>query len=172
MKRKTFKRHLAVVLAGGILWVAPVRSADQAARDAIATVRSDLKADRKAVIAEEMKLTERESDGFWPIYRSYRADVDKVTDDIVKLILGYADVYPNVPEDKAEEMLKQYTQAEANLLKVKTKYLKQLLKVLPASKVFRFAQLENRFDLQVRMGLAAAIPVMPAAKPRPTAEQH
>jgi hypothetical protein len=128
--------------------------------------------DRKALIAEQMKFTDQESEAFWPIYRSYRAEVEKVTDGLVELILEYSDLYPNVPEDKAGELLKQYIKAETNLLSVKTKYLKKLGTVLPASKVFRFAQLDYRLDLGIRTGLAASIPLVPQGASASAGEQR
>jgi hypothetical protein len=112
------------------------------------------------MIAQEMQLTQPESDKFWPMYRSYRAEVDKATDEIVELILQYSDEYPNVSEDKAKEMLKRYRKTEAQLAKIKNKYLKSFGSVLPATKVFRFAQLDNRYDLGVRVGMAASIPIL------------
>jgi len=87
-------------------------------------------------------------------------------------VLEYDDLYPDVPDRKASEMLKQYTKIEADLLSIKRKYLKKFAKMLPASKVFRFAQLDNRFDLATRVGLAAAIPILPATQAQPVGQQH
>ncbi len=136
----------------------------QIPRDAIEGLRADLKADRTVAIADAMMLSDQESTEFWPIYRRYRAEVEKVADRMVVLVLEYADLYPNVPERKAAEMLKQYTSIEADLLSIKRKYLKKIGKVLSASKVFRFAQLDNRLDLGTRLALAGAIPVLPAGQ--------
>jgi hypothetical protein len=143
-------------------------AAEQSARDALETLRGDVKANRTAMIAQEMHLTDQESAEFWPIYRAYRSEVDRATDEIVKLILEYSDQYPNVSEDKAREMLDNYMKTEAQLLKVKDKYLKNFKKVLPATKVFRFAQLDNRYDLGVRVGMAASIPILGSSQTEAT----
>ena len=137
-----------------------VLAADQATRDEFDALRSDLRADRTALMAERMQLSPKESEAFWPVYRSYRAEMDKVTDGIVNLVLEYADNYPNVSDEKADEMVRKYVKLEADLLKVRAKYLKKFGKVLPGTKVFRFAQLDNRLDLGIRVGLAAEIPLM------------
>ena len=131
--------------------------------DQIEVVRSALKADRKIVIAEGMQLTAEESSAFWPIYRDYRSAMDELGDGRVELVLEYADLYPNVPEDRAKQMLKKYAALEEKTVSVRNKYLKKLGKALPTSKVLRFAQLENRLDLVVRVQMAAAIPLVPAA---------
>ncbi len=162
MKTRSLKKMAVATLLLGIWLAGGALATGEIQPDAITRLRSDLKADRKAVIAQEMSFTEKESEAFWPVYRSYRAETERVADRIVELVLEYADLYPNVPEQKAAEMLRAYTKAEGDLLNIKQKYLKKLEKVLPASKVFRFAQLDNRFDLGTRLALAASIPVLPA----------
>ncbi len=167
MSYRTLKKNLALGLSMAA-WLAGLGLASaQIPRDAIEVIRAELRADRKAIIAEEMKLNERESAAFWPLYRSYRAEVETTTDSLIAMILDYADLYPNLPEAKAREMLNQYTKIEANLLSIKRKYLRKLGKVLPASKVFRFAQLDSRYDLGTRLALATRIPVLPAGQGQP-----
>ncbi len=162
MNRRNLKQFTGVAMALGLWFAAATAATGQVRRDMVETLRGDLKADRKAVIAEEMKFTDQESEAFWPIYRSYRVEVEKVTDRIVKLVFEYSDLYPDVPDSRAKEMLTEYANVEADLLSVKRKYFKKLGKVLPASKVFRFAQLDNRFDLGTRVALAAWLPILPA----------
>ena len=144
----------------------------QSVTDEIEVLRGILKADRKVVIAEAMQLTEAESATFWPHYREYRAEMDKLGDGIVKLVLEYADAYPNVPEDRAEKLLKDYLALEKDLVKVRAKHLKRIAKVLPASKVLRFAQLENRLDLALRLQMASAVPLAPADKSPSQRSRH
>lgn len=171
MNFKILKQTLVAAVSIGI-WLAGLGQATaQAPRDAVEMLRADLKTDRVAMMAEEMNLTEKEGAAFWPLYRSYRAEVDKVTDHFVELVLEYGDLYPTVPEKKAGEMLSRYSKIEGQLLSTKRKYLKKLSKVLPASKVFRFAQLDNRYDLGVRVGLALRIPVLPN-QAHPTDHPH
>jgi len=153
---------LAVVLLAAVAASLPTRAAAQNVVDQIEVVRGALKADRKIMIAVGMQLTDEESSGFWPIYRDYRVAMDKLGDGRIELVLEYADLYPNVPEDRAKQMLKKYAALEDKTVSVRNKYLKKLGKVLPASKVLRFAQFENRLDLAVRVQVAASVPLVPA----------
>ena len=161
MKAGWFRRHSLAWISTLALVAGTGLTAGQTPRDTLEVLRGDLKADRKAYIADAMALTPQESEAFWPIYRSYRAEVDTITDGIIKLVLQYADLYPVVPEEKAKELLKEYTKAETDLVSIKKKYLKKFQDAVPASKVFRFAQLDNRFDLGVRLAVAASVPLMP-----------
>ena len=78
----------------------------QTVDDQIQVARSALKADRKATVAEAMQFTEPEAKAFWPLYEQYRAEMDKSGDALLKLVKEYAQLYPNVPDDRAKVMLK------------------------------------------------------------------
>src|SRR5262249_45650891 len=129
--------------------------------NAIEAMRFSYQADRLTLVGQTLQLTADEATAFWPLYRSYRADVDKIGDDLVKVVLEYADAYPNVPEDRARQLLKAYTALEEKLVSKRSWYFKRASKALPAAKALRWAQLENRMDLVLRLQLASAIPLMP-----------
>jgi hypothetical protein len=155
---------------GAVLATLLVYVRGEAAEDTtgiIEMVRSTYKADRQAFVAEHLQLTDRESAAFWPLYRSYRTDMDKIGDGLVKLVLEYSDHYPNVPEDTARRMLKQYTTLEKELVGKRAWYLRRAGKSLPAAKILRWAQLENRMDLALRLQLAGTIPLVPTGKGKP-----
>lgn len=154
-----------ILLAALAAVLTPARShAAESVADEIELVRSTYKGDRQTFLAETLQLTSTESAAFWPLYRSYRADMEKLGDGLVKLVLEYADAYPNVPEDRARQMLKDYTALEAKLAKTRASYLKRAAKSLPSTKVLRWAQLENRMDLGWRLQVAGTVPLMPSAR--------
>jgi len=159
------KANLLAVVAALVVSVST--GAAQNLTDAIEIVRAAYKADRQAFLAETLQLTESESAAFWPLYRSYRADMDKLGDGLVKLVLEYADVYPNVPEKRAREMLKEYSALEQKFASQRAWYLKRAGKALPAAKALRWAQLENRMDLVLRLQLAGGVPLVPTAQSKP-----
>jgi hypothetical protein len=137
------------------------------ATDAIEVVRTAYQTDRQAFLAGTLQLTETEGAAFWPLYESYRADIEKIGDGLVKLVLEYGDVYPNVPEERARQMLKDYSALEGKLASKRAWYFKRAGKIISASKALRWAQLENRMDLVLRLQLAGSVPLMPAAPAKP-----
>lgn len=148
------------VLAAAALWTSRSAAAENIT-DAVEVVRGLYASDRQAVVAENMQLLESESTAFWPLYRQYRAEKEKLGDSLVKLVLEYADVYPDVPEDRARQLLKDYEALEKKLANLRSSYLRKFAKILPATKVLRFAQLESRMDLVLRLQLASVVPLMP-----------
>jgi len=77
------------------------------------------------------------------------------------LIVDYARLYPDVPEVRAKKMLKELADLEKQQVATRASYLKKFGNVLPATKTLRFAQVESRLDLAVRLELAANIPLVP-----------
>ncbi len=133
-------------------------------QDQIEVARSVLKADRQAVVAQTLQLSESESVAFWPRYHQYRAAMDQVGNDLLKLVKQYASYHPDVPEDKARQLLKDLGDLEKKHAATRASWLKQMSKVLPATKALRFAQIETRLDLAVRLELAASIPLVKTPK--------
>src|SRR3954453_4903451 len=107
----------AILVSLSALFVALIVPAPaQNVNDATDIVRSVYKTDRQTFVTDSLQLNERESAAFWPLYRSYRADMDKLGDGLLKLVLEYRDVYPNVPRDRAQKMLKDYAELEEKLV--------------------------------------------------------
>ncbi|MCL4181449.1 MAG: hypothetical protein KJ072_27385 [Verrucomicrobia bacterium] len=150
-----------LALATGSLIHAQPLSTPTDEQQAIDLVRGVIQVDRAAAVAEELQLTEAEAEKFWPLYDQYRAEMDKVGDGLVKLVQTYAFYHPIVPEDKAANLLKELVKLEQKQVATRNTWLKKMGKVVPASKTLRFAQVESRLDLALRLELAAAIPLMP-----------
>jgi hypothetical protein len=150
-----------LILTGTLLAGVPRHASAQSDEAAIQAARSVIKTDRHATVAQTMQFTEAEGQAFWPLYHRYRAEMDKVGDGVKKLVLEYARLYPNVPDNRAKPMLTELLALEKEQVAIRAAYLKKIGKVLPAAKSLRFAQVESRIDLAVRLELATIIPLVP-----------
>ena len=54
-------------------------------------LRSDVRAQKVAIITDLMRFTEAEDAAFWPIYREYELELTKVNDERVSVVKAYAD---------------------------------------------------------------------------------
>ncbi len=138
--------------------------AEEPVTDVLQIVRSLYQADRQSLVTDALQLAPDENAAFWPLYRSYRSDIEKLGDDLVKLVLEYADYYPEVPDDRAARLLKQYTALEKKLAGKRAWYFNRAGKLIPAAEALRWAQVENRMDLALRLQLAGALPIIPTAR--------
>jgi hypothetical protein len=145
---------LGLVLLLGI--AAPALA--QTATD-IALTRAQIQTGRQAIIADAMKLTEDESLAFWPAYRDYRMDMARLGDRLVKVITEFTAADAKLTPEQATRLLDEYLDIKAKDVSVKKKYVGVFRQLLPAPKVTRFFQLENKLDAVVNFELAAAIPL-------------
>ncbi|HZI40579.1 MAG TPA: hypothetical protein VFD67_02730 [Gemmatimonadaceae bacterium] len=127
--------------------------------DAIAVMRASMNTRREAIVASAMDLTTPESEAFWPLYRDYRTDMAKLDDGIIELIIVYAGSYNFLTDEMSAKFLADYLEIERALVETKTTYLRRFLEVLPATKVARFYQVDNRLDKKIQAELAVAIPL-------------
>ena len=73
----------------------------------IAMLRSDLRSNRKQVIAANMKLTDTEAEKFWPIYEQYVNELVKINNAKYALIKEYMQA-PNMTEEQADTLAKRW----------------------------------------------------------------
>jgi hypothetical protein len=136
-------------------------SPGQEINDEFELTRSIIQTQRQAIVTAAMQLTGEESQTFWPLYHEYREAMRKVDDRSVTLINGYAESFDTMTDEIAQTMLKELMSIRQAELDVTRKYLKRFQKILPANKVARFFQLENKLDSVIDFELASEIPLVP-----------
>jgi hypothetical protein len=127
--------------------------------DDIEMVRSLVRVERKAVIEQGMELLPAESQAFWPIYAEYEAERTAINDRKVRVITDYAAAYPDLSDELAKSLLADLFEVESDAVDLRQKYARRLGKVLAATRVARFIQLENKIDAVVNLSLAEQIPL-------------
>jgi hypothetical protein len=128
-------------------------------KDEIALTRADVQARRQEIIGAMMELTPEESDKFWPVYREYRGEIEKVGDERVKFIEQFAKSSSTMSDEESKQLLDQWFKLRGKQLDIQKKYAGKFRKVLPGAKVARFYQVENALDTVVSANLQAAMPV-------------
>ena len=131
---------------------------------ALQQVQVDLKADRQAVVAANLPLTEGEARAFWPVYKDYRGEIEKIGQRVASLIAAYAANFETMTDAKADAFFKDLLAIDRDRLTVREKYVPKVRAVLPAQKAARFFQIENKLDAIVNVVLASEIPLVRAAK--------
>ena len=125
----------------------------------IALTRASIQLRRQAIVTSVMDLTPTESQAFWPMYRDYRLEMAKVGDRATKLLVDYSDQYDTLTDDQAKKIMKEWISIENAKNSVKSKYVSRFQKILPARKVMRFFQADNKLDAVVNARLASVVPL-------------
>ena len=153
----------ARILLAAVLTLAlsgtPVR-AGEASKATLDILVDTIRANRKALVAANLTLTDEEAAKFWPLYDRYQGELNAVQDRAVKVIQDYTASFHDLSNDKAMKLADDWLSAEGDRVKVRRTYLEEFAKVLPGRKVVRFYQIENKMDAVLRYDLAAQIPVV------------
>jgi len=161
MKNFSRRHFLALALFAALPWALPVQSQDKPANN-MEILREKIKADKKLLVATNIELTESEAKNFWPVYDDYQKELQKINQRMVKLLNDYAVDYKtnSVSDEKAKKLTDEYVsvqQAEANLT---SSFVPKLNKALPAKKVARYLQIENKIRAVIKYDLAATVPLV------------
>ena len=156
MKRSAFAAFM--VLLGLSLF--PVVLCAQTQADEVELVKSLLQTGKKAIIADNMGFTEDESKAFWPVYDEFQQLKQKLNERTIKIIKDYMDSYETITNEKAEALLKEYLAIEKERTDLKSSFLPKFTKVLPAKKVARYYQIENKLDAIVKYEFAKEVPLV------------
>jgi hypothetical protein len=150
---------MVVAAVAACLMSGPAGAQDKAA-DTMELLREKVRADRKLVVATALELTESEAKVFWPVYNAYQRDMIGHYDRVWKLITDYAAAYESMTDTTATQLLGEFVALEADHVALLSKYVPRLQRVLPARKVARFYQVENKLRALLNYDLARSIPLV------------
>ncbi len=155
------KALYAAVAAAAVLASPAVIAQDKPA-DNMAIVMEKVRADKKLLVAANMNLTEQEATGFWPVYESYQKDLGALNDRTRKAIGSYADAYNQgtVADETAKKLLNEVLAIDGAEVDMRKSYVPKFEKVLPAAKVARYYQVENKIRAAIKYELAEGIPLV------------
>jgi hypothetical protein len=152
----------ALVMSGTLLAQNQEQPQEQQAsqtRAAVEITRADIQADRQALVASNLPLTDEQAKVFWPLYRQYREEMQTIGDRLVNLIENYGQTYDSLTDEQAAQMMNEYLKLQKDSLAIKNKYLPRFTKILPEKTVMRFYQIENKMDLIVLLAVSSQIPL-------------
>lgn len=124
-------------------------------------LRSDLKTQKKVVVAEALSLNDLQAEKFWPVYRELEFESAKLGDTRVGIIKEYAANYDNLSEEKADELLLKSFDLDEDKLDLQKKYYKKVREQLGAKQAGKFMQVVNRLNMLIDIQIAAELPLIP-----------
>lgn len=125
----------------------------------IQLLRSDLQAARTQIITDTMEFTDAESKAFFPVFRDYTRDQQKIGDKRVKLIDDYAKAYDTMDDKTAKDLVQRSINIEDEFLNLREDYWKKFEKALGAKRAAKFYQVDNRLTMMVNLQLSQGIPL-------------
>ena len=128
--------------------------------DDIAVLRQDVQASKTDIITRSMGFTDEQSKAFWPLYREYANEQQKIGDQRVSLIKDYAANYDTIDDTKAKSYISRAFKFDDDMLSLRKSYESKFEKAIGAKQTAKFYQVDNRLSLLVNVQLANLLPII------------
>ena len=111
-----------------------------------------------------MNFTSDEATVFWPIYKQYEAEYDKLGDQRIELIKEYDKNFLSMDNAKATELANTAIELKEKRLALLKKYHGKISKAINPIISARFLQVENYVQSAIDIQLAAGLPLIQETK--------
>ena len=122
-------------------------------------LRSDVRAQKIAIITEVMGFTDAEDKAFWPIYREYDVEMAKLGDERVALIEEYARNYDKLTDEVADKLARKALDLESQRQAAKAKCYERVKTALSPRTAARFLQVEQQLLLLIDLQILSSLPI-------------
>lgn len=129
-------------------------------------LRSDVRAQKVAILTEVMGFTEAEDARFWPIYREYDLEMSNLGDERLTMIREYAAQFSTLTDAAAATLATKAMDLDARRTAATTRCYERVKAAMSARTALRFLQVEHQLQLLIDLQIASALPVAPDGKER------
>ena len=133
----------------------------QTVKDSLEVTRQAVESQRRILVSGALPLTDAEADAFWPLYDAYEKERRPLDERANKLVADFLAGAAALTDAQAKAMIEEALEVEEGRLRVRRAYLSRMVKAIPARKVARFFQIDNKLDSVVRADVAKQIPLAP-----------
>ena len=132
----------------------------QVTTEELELVKSILHSERKVFFVQNMDLTTSEFNRFWPIFKNYQDEADKVQ---ASAITDYKKMVNEGDKLSAEELNvinKDYFKRRKKMIALQGKYYKIIKKEFNIGAATRFLQIDRFVDATIRASLFSEMPLV------------
>jgi len=126
----------------------------------IELLRSNVQTTKTAVLTQTMNLNDAQAAKFWPIYREYNFELQKLNDQKIAGIQDYANNYDNMTDAKANQLALLALDLESQRTALKRKYYEKMRSQLGGVVAARFLQVENQLLMIIDLQIASQLPIV------------
>ena len=123
-------------------------------------LRQDLRAQRKQLIAANLKLTDTEATKFWPVYDQYVTELIAINNKKFGLIQEYADNWGKLTNDQSLLFARNWLDMDIATAQLRQKYVPIVAKVLDGKKTATFFQLDRRIAMMLDLQVSSQMPLV------------
>ena len=137
-----------------------VSAADSGTDAYVELLRSDLRADKQAIVTYAMELSDADSQPFWPIYKAYETERVALGDRILELIRKNPDAVEVTGPDTIRTLSADWFKLQDDRVKLMKKYYLKAEKEISPRVASRWIQVEHRLWLLLQLQIASEVPLI------------
>lgn len=155
------KTKLAALLITVAMTAAPLAFAQGSAADMtdMQALRAAVKADKRALVASTLALTDAEAKKFWPIYDTYQRSLQLANRERVLAVEDYVGFDRPMTDAFAKQLSRDVLGADDIEMRARRTLYGKVMKALPPKKAFRYLQLESKIRAVQAYDIASTIPL-------------
>ena len=131
----------------------------QSNKEEIELVQSVFGMEKKAIVAEFVKVDAAQKDAFWALYDEYETKRKELGKNRVALLEDYANNYDKLTNEKAAEWTKQVISQAAKTDDLLATYVKKISKATNPIAALQFYQVESYILSGIRVSLLEELPL-------------
>ncbi len=175
MKSAKISVAVAVTLLCGFALVVPAHAQEQSAAPPPVATAPDghtpsqkqldiaaARAERKAIVGQNMDFTAAEAKAFWPLYDRYEAQMDKIDDWHIREVKDFARHYTNLSAADAAKKLDETLAIAQARINVQKKFIPKFRAILSQVQTTRFFQIDSKLRALVQCQIAQMVPLAQA----------
>jgi Spy/CpxP family protein refolding chaperone len=120
---------------------------------------SAARADRRALVADNMPLTKEQAAKFWPLYEAYESKMDRIEKRHAAEINSFAQHYETLTDADADKKLDEVIAIRQARLDVQKEYIPKFRAAISSIETTRFFQIDNKLNALIQCDLARALPL-------------
>lgn len=126
---------------------------------------SAVRLQRQYIVASAMRLSPDESMAFWPVYEEYWNEMGPLRDRLWQLTGLFVAERESLTDERANAMINDYLDIRQQEFIIKQKYVERFKAALPALKVLRYYQIENKLDSILQYETSRRVPLADVKAP-------
>jgi hypothetical protein len=123
-------------------------------------LRAAVKADKRALVASTLKLTDAEAKRFWPIYDTFQRNLDMNSRRRVIAVEGLLFRDKPMTNLAAKNVITELMTVDEAEVKARHTLRRRLMRALPPIKAAQYLQLEDKIQAVQDYDIAATVPLI------------
>jgi hypothetical protein len=159
-------KKILMIVACGLVGLPAAGQAQQSMTDEeqawFDLIRTDVRAQKAAMVGEALSLPADKAAVFWPLYEEYEGELKMIWDSHLELIEAYAASYDNMTDEVANTLAEWAMDLEIQRIQLLRETFRKMAdnENIGAVTAAHFIQLENRLDMLVNMEIMTALPML------------